>query len=644
MHTRTALLVSASVLAACSPRMTPIGTNVDAGPPNTLTVTGQVCTAVPDPAGFPVKVVLLVDQSGSTCVTDPPGSQQSPGFCETWGGFGDAGYPFQPQPARVRALNQLMTAFESQPNVSVAFVPFETNVRGVWPPVIGQNFARPDSSLRNRINILQSELGNASDTQGAIAYAYSVIANDIAQAKANAPEELPRTRYVVVLMTDGPPTPRCSSNDTLTTYADDLNPHGVWADTAPSFCNLVDPMDPDAITGFLAGQDRNQDSQLQGYVDLLRAFETTDHVGAVRFNAVFWTNDQALTVCGPTCQDLWGLKQRWPGPVAPPSPAAYAYVEARTMLQDLTTRGGGSLSEFANANGLAAMNFGGINMESFAARNVKKAFIPQLALATAWQGAWAIDQDGDGLPDSEEAAANLNPRSVDSDGDGFDDLFETRRASEGFDPHVKDTRGCDPNAPATLGCTTRDNDGDGLSQFAENYLGTSQTLVDTDRDGIPDGLEVRWGLDPKVRIDTAADSDGDGVTDVAELAAATDPHFADSVLSGITSVLSERTQSNGTTCYDFTVSGLPMLATAAATGVAPGVNQFKFWFAEAPELVDEDVGTWRAACTFARLDVSQSPAILVPPNLQMTLFESDFKTPQTALMSTSCTGAAALTP
>jgi len=47
-----------------------------------LSLTGNVCTSVPDPAGFPVKVVFVVDQSGSMCISDPPGSQNGTGFCE----------------------------------------------------------------------------------------------------------------------------------------------------------------------------------------------------------------------------------------------------------------------------------------------------------------------------------------------------------------------------------------------------------------------------------------------------------------------------------------------------------------------------------------------------------------------------------
>ena len=43
---------------------------------------------------------------------------------------------------------------------------------------------------------------------------------------------------------------------------------------------------------------------------------------------------------------------------------------------------------------------------------------------------------------------------------------------------------------------TLDSDADGLSDLAENILGTSLTDPDSDGDGVPDGAEVQQGLDP----------------------------------------------------------------------------------------------------------------------------------------------------
>jgi hypothetical protein len=64
-----------------------------------------------------------------------------------------------------------------------------------------------------------------------------------------------------------------------------------------------------------------------------------------------------------------------------------------------------------------------------------------------------------------------------------------------------------------------DTDGDGLSDFVEDRIGTSSTMADTDGDGLNDNIEVngftfggqRWYLDPN-----NVDSNGDGLGDAIE--------------------------------------------------------------------------------------------------------------------------------
>jgi len=70
-----------------------------------LSLNGTVCTSTPDPNGFPVKVVFVVDQSGSMCISDPPGSQNGAGFCEQTQVKAIIP-PGVTQPARVRALEE----------------------------------------------------------------------------------------------------------------------------------------------------------------------------------------------------------------------------------------------------------------------------------------------------------------------------------------------------------------------------------------------------------------------------------------------------------------------------------------------------------------------------------------------------------
>lgn len=597
-----------------------------------LSLTGRVCTAKPEPSGFPVKVVLVVDQSGSMCVSDPPGSQESTGFCEQ-----AAVQRIVPsgvtQPARVRALNRLIAQFQDQPNVQIAMVPFETNVKGVWPPASGMNaqrFSRPNASLNTRVNALQAELGKGTDYQGALAYTYSLIASDIVNTEQTNPELLPRTRYVVVFLTDGVPFPKCSANDQLTQYADDLNPQLTWPDSvgAGDFCNQIDPMDPDAITGFVAGTDRNQNYQLFSYVDQLMELKEQYNIGDIRLHTVLLFNEEAVRACGPICQDLYGRYERWPGPVPVADGPAAAKKIAAWTLQQFAQRGNGVYQEFNDFLGLGQISLGALDYSSLQSRNVAKSLFVQAMSSEPGEERRVIDSDGDGLPDEKDNdfSFKTNRFFADSDGDGFDDAFEVRRKEDGFRADAKDGRGCDPASPLTPGCTVRDTDGDGLSSWAEDYLKTRATLVDSDGDGIPDGLETKYGLDPLKRQGAGLDTDGDSVPDVEEFRLGSNPVRRDKPFidaQGYQYELKSEIQSDGSVCYDFTVSNLSMVTPPIRAGQRQGFNLFKVWFGQAPESgVATDYGVWRAACAWAQYD---PPTVRVPKGPALNAFvDSNF--------------------
>jgi hypothetical protein len=226
---------------------------------------------------------------------------------------------------------------------------------------------------------------------------------------------------------------------------------------------------------------------------------------------------------------------------------------------------------------------------------------------------------------------------ADTDGDGFDDAFELAHSADGFDPLVQDGRGCNATLP---GCVARDVDGDGLSQFAEQYLGTSPIFVDTDRDGFPDGVEVRAGLDP-LRALGAADSDADGVSDVEELLRGSDVLHADRAFSdaqGIaTSIVAEPANADGSTCYSYTARNVPLVATQ---GPPAGLNLTKVWFAAAPHGLDQDVGEWTTACAWARRDGET----LVPADLTLAVPFNAFVMTSVPWAANACVGFAATSP
>jgi serine protease len=101
-----------------------------------------------------------------------------------------------------------------------------------------------------------------------------------------------------------------------------------------------------------------------------------------------------------------------------------------------------------------------------------------------------------------------NPLVQDTDGDHWVDGVECLLGSNPNDPASKP--GCPPSS--------QDPDHDCLSTAMEALFGSSSsssiTTMDTDGDGISDGMEVnKWGTSP-----TARDSDGDGCDDDKEIA------------------------------------------------------------------------------------------------------------------------------
>ncbi len=630
---RTSLLAAgllASGLWSCSDAMLESRTDALSNLDDRLTLQGRVCTRPPNPSGFPVKVVVVIDESGSMCVSDPPGSQADSGFCQRREVL-DIIPEGVTEPARVRALKRLVRQFRAVNaqggNVQVSVAPFETNVRNVWPPTTtGDRFARPDNNIDNYIEGLQSQLGKGTDYQGALSYAYSLISSDINAVAQSNPELLPRTRYVVVFLTDGTPYPRCSASDNLSVYADPDNPDLTWADSLTDFCNLTNTSDQ--IDGFEVGTDRNQNYQLFSYVRRLMELKDQHNVGDVRMHTVLLFNQEAVRACGPICQDIYGV---YPG-VAPARYPEAAKKVAAWLLRRFAEIGNGVYQEFNDTAEISNLGLGALDYSSFASRNVMKTLMVEALSSLPGDTGRVLDSDGDGVPDSIDNGFTLktNPFVADSDGDCLDDGFEYRREDQGFRAaNDLDARGCNPASPLTPNCVCRDTDGDGLSQFAEDFLRTRTGIVDSDGDGVPDGMEARWGLNPLENSVAGLDTDGDGIPDALELRAGSDPTRRDKAFFERFGYQYEtriaEVRPDGSICYDFTVSNLQLVTPPDRAGVKQGYNLFKVWFAEAPESgVSTDYGVWRAACAWAQY---APPSVRVPLGPELALQDSDFRRP-----------------
>lgn len=593
-------------LSACPP----IDVVPDSGTAsNTLTLTGRMCTTAPDFGSFNTRVFVLLDQRELMCRVDPPGASMVNGFCPPLTGL---------SPNR----NTVLTRFFQQlapRNVQVSLIPYGGEINETWPTRFGGEFtAQPDSSLTAMLQQLPLELGDElSDLQSALDFTRSVIESDAQRMLFTSADRTSRTKYVVIVISGGPPVPRCNSNDARPKYADDLSPTGEWADSHP-ICN--DPAAQIRLPFFQAGQSRNQDARLLASVFGMRETMGRLRIGDLRVHTVQLTNVDELTACGAACAQRLGRKLRNGVEVPAAEVPAYARLEGRALLERLAQAGGGTYVEQTPS----AFSLDHIDTETLFAPNVKRSFFAQPRHALLESTGWVLDTDADGVSDAKELAAGTSPTKVDTDGDGFDDVFEFANGATGFDPLVADPRGC--FAAQGAPCEFVDSDGDDLSPFTEAMLGTRPDLPDSDGDGLPDGLEVRSGLDPTSN-DEGSDRDGDGVRDLEEVMRGTNPLVADAELEAFVPQIQLNVDSeigNGARCFRYTVTNLPMVATnetrAPMKFIAAGANQFRLWFSWVPKDAAFSVGEWASACAWARLDGEKR----VPESMSLELERAAF--------------------
>jgi hypothetical protein len=194
---------------------------------------------------------------------------------------------------------------------------------------------------------------------------------------------------------------------------------------------------------------------------------------------------------------------------------------AKKVLGDMARAGLGELVEQVPAT----LDFLAVDVARPGNRLVLREFVAMNNNTLLRGKAPVADSDGDGLSDAEEDKLGTDPLNPDTDSDGVGDGIEKRLASPGsqFDPLVSaQFKEC-----INLSDPTADHDMDGLTDCEEAVLRTDPYLVDSDRDGVPDLVEVRLGGNPLVD-DRLIDSDMDGIPNGEEATRGLDPWTNDS--------------------------------------------------------------------------------------------------------------------
>lgn len=295
--------------------------------------------------------------------------------------------------------------------------------------------------------------------------------------------------------------------------------------------------------------------------------------------------------------------------------------EPINFLRTIAEMGSGTFRNIATGEKLNFLDIGFptfrrvFQVKSFIARNVNARPLLDMDAAT--------DSDGDGLSDSEEDKLGTDPTNADTDADGFNDLLEVRLAAAGFDA----LDGSDADCQVAPGddFNQRDDDGDGLRNCEERFLGTNQRLFDTDADGLSDRTEIMAQLSA-VDDDFYGDLDRDGIANGFEVRDNTNPRIDDRKDWGkIRYVYDVReVELRGSQiCYKFIVDNIQLMPSLGATPELAGWNEIHFILGEVPQDDPKGVADFRIACVRAWFDRTRN--VKRPTNGLLRLEETDFK-------------------
>ena len=531
------LLVAASLLSCSDAPLMPAQINAPRAVEGEVKLEGDFCTDSPEDIEFPVKVLFVVDTSGSLQFTDP--GQQ-----------------------RAIAVDNVIQRHIGNPGVQFGIIGFSGRVRDLTG-----GFTNDRATLAAAVDTLRIA-DSVTDYQGAFGATFVTLFNDM---EGSGPTQRVRTKYVVVFFSDGTPQPQCSRED-------DEGDKFLICEFDRDDVNVPD----DVFLELEAGADYNQPYQILDKVDQLMALKKRFKVGDLRIHTGFLYDEEEAEKAEAAFSLDAEAGEALLRDIAEHGSGTFLKFSAGDEI-DFLSLDFNSIKRPFSVKSFIASNESALPTEGRPEADTDKDGLSDRDEFELGTDALKPDTDGDGYGDLFE---------VRNSGRGHDPTDFERPATTC--DHVAGGRGgaSDPDRDGLttceevlLGSNPRifDSDADGLPDRLEFLHGLDPSdpddaALDLDLDGQRNFREVRWHTDASTRAVTLPG----GVDRYRYRMEALGETF------------------DGRRCSHFEIRHVGLVTPDRESGGKFGLNQIRIYLGQVPEDQPADFGLFRVACAEAR--------------------------------------------